>query len=58
MRVREEEFDKEQVIRVLYQDCLAVNVLPAPFYLEKVAKLFEPTTCLGVSRTCTAARWI
>ena len=41
MRVREEEFDKEQVIRVLYQDCLAVNVLPAPFYLEKVVKLFQ-----------------
>jgi poly-beta-hydroxyalkanoate depolymerase len=34
---RDGEFDKAQVIRTFYDEYLAVNDLPAPFYLETVA---------------------
>ena len=39
--VRDGEFDKAQVIRTFYDEYLAVNDLPAPFYLETVAKVFQ-----------------
>jgi poly(3-hydroxybutyrate) depolymerase len=39
--VRDGEFDKAQVIRAFYDEYLAVNDLPAPFYLQTVAKVFQ-----------------
>ena len=35
------EIDKANVIRVFYEEYLAVNDLPAEFYLETVAKVFQ-----------------
>jgi len=37
----EGEIDKAQVIRVFYEEYLAVNDLPAEFYLETVEKVFQ-----------------
>jgi poly(3-hydroxybutyrate) depolymerase len=39
--VKDGEFDKAQVIRTFYDEYLAVNDLPAPFYLETIAKVFQ-----------------
>jgi poly(3-hydroxybutyrate) depolymerase len=39
--VRDGEFDKAQIIRAFYDEYLAVNDLPAAFYLETVAKVFQ-----------------
>jgi poly(3-hydroxybutyrate) depolymerase len=39
--VRDDEFDKAQIIRAFYDEYLAVNDLPAAFYLETVAKVFQ-----------------
>ncbi len=39
--VREGEFDKAQIIRAFYDEYLAVNDLPASFYLQTVAKVFQ-----------------
>jgi poly(3-hydroxybutyrate) depolymerase len=39
--VRDGEFDKAKVIRTFYDEYLAVNDLPAPFYLQTVAKVFQ-----------------
>lgn len=39
--VREGEFDKAQIIRAFYDEYLAVNDLPADFYLQTVAKVFQ-----------------
>lgn len=39
--VREGEFDKAQIIRAFYDEYLAVNDLPAAFYLQTVAKVFQ-----------------
>ncbi|MBU4325877.1 MAG: polyhydroxyalkanoate depolymerase, partial [Gammaproteobacteria bacterium] len=35
------EIDKANVIRVFYEEYLAVNDLPAEFYLETVEKVFQ-----------------
>ena len=39
--VKEGEFDKAQIIRTFYDEYLAVNDLPAPFYLQTVSKVFQ-----------------
>lgn len=39
--VRDGEFDKAQIIRAFYDEYLAVNDLPAAFYLQTVAKVFQ-----------------
>ena len=39
--MRDGEFDKAQVIRTFYDKYLAVNDLPAAFYLQTVAKVFQ-----------------
>lgn len=39
--VKEGEFDKAQIIRAFYDEYLAVNDLPAPFYLQTVSKVFQ-----------------
>ena len=40
-QVRDGEFDQAQVIRAFYDEYLAVNDLPAPFYLTTVGKVFR-----------------
>ena len=40
-QVRDGEFDQAQVIRAFYDEHLAVNDLPAPFYLTTVGKVFR-----------------
>jgi poly(3-hydroxybutyrate) depolymerase len=39
------ELEKADVIRVFYDEYLAVNDLPAEFYLETVERCSRPTTC-------------
>ncbi|HEY3048229.1 MAG TPA: polyhydroxyalkanoate depolymerase [Polaromonas sp.] len=39
--VRDDEVDKAQIIRAFYDEYLAVNDLPAAFYLQTVAKIFQ-----------------
>ncbi|MES2941575.1 MAG: polyhydroxyalkanoate depolymerase [Pseudomonadota bacterium] len=39
--VKDGEFEKAQIIRTFYDEYLAVNDLPAPFYLQTVAKVFQ-----------------
>jgi poly(3-hydroxybutyrate) depolymerase len=39
--VKEGDFEKAQIIRSFYDEYLAVNDLPAPFYLQTVAKVFQ-----------------
>ncbi len=39
--VKDGEFDKAQIIRTFYDEYLAVNDLPAPFYLQTVSKVFQ-----------------
>jgi poly(3-hydroxybutyrate) depolymerase len=39
--VKDGEFDKAQVIRAFYDEYLAVNDLPAGFYLQTVSKVFQ-----------------
>ena len=41
MRLVEREVEKANVIRVFYDEYLAVNDLPAEFYLETVEKVFQ-----------------
>ncbi|MFC6280150.1 MULTISPECIES: polyhydroxyalkanoate depolymerase [Polaromonas] len=38
---RDGEFDKAQIIRTFYDEYLAVNDLPAAFYLQTVSKVFQ-----------------
>ena len=39
--VKDGEFEKAQIIRTFYDEYLAVNDLPAPFYLQTVSKIFQ-----------------
>lgn len=39
--VKDGEFEKAQIIRTFYDEYLAVNDLPAPFYLQTVSKVFQ-----------------
>ena len=39
--VKEGEFDKANIIRAFYDEYLAVNDLPAGFYLQTVSKVFQ-----------------
>jgi poly(3-hydroxybutyrate) depolymerase len=39
--VKEGEFDKANIIRAFYDEYLAVNDLPAAFYLQTVSKVFQ-----------------
>ena len=39
--VKDGEFEKADIIRTFYDEYLAVNDLPAPFYLQTVSKVFQ-----------------
>ena len=54
-QVRDGEFDQAQVIHAFYDEYLAVNDLPAPFYLTTWARSSGPTTGPAASWAGAAA---